>query len=59
MLSEIYKTTAKNIEETASLLKLRDALLPKLMLENSDSSSDKLSFIFIVKESRLQIFAST
>ena len=45
MLSEIYKTTAKNIEETASLLKLRDALLPKLMLENSDSSSDKLSFI--------------
>ena len=49
MLSEIYKTTAKNIEETASLLKLRDALLPKLMLENSDSSSDKLSFYFYCK----------
>ena len=45
ILSEIYKTTAKNIEESASLLKLRDTLLPKLMLENSDSSTAKLSFI--------------
>ena len=40
--------TAKNIEESASLLKLRDTILPKLMLENSDSSTAKLSFICVL-----------
>ena len=34
-----------NQREIRNLTNLRSALLPKLMLENSDSSSDKLSFI--------------
>ena len=34
-----------NQKAIANLIGLRSALLPKLMLENSDSSTAKLSFI--------------
>ena len=41
----IFKQVICNSNIISNLIYLRDALLTKLMLENSDSSSDKLSFI--------------
>lgn len=44
--AKIVMSKLLNIQkEINGLIKLRNVLLPKLMLENSDSSSDKLSFI--------------
>lgn len=41
----IQNLIIRGIKDIESLIKLRDTLLPKLMLENSDSSTAKLSFI--------------
>lgn len=44
----IFKMIKANQFEMNSLNNLKDTLLPKLMLENSDSSTAKLSFICVL-----------
>ena len=44
-VAPIFKQVICNSNIIFNLIYLRDTIFPKLMLENSDSSSDKLSFI--------------
>lgn len=46
LITPLFKQITCNTNILLKLTHLRDILLPKLMLENCDSSSDKLSFMF-------------
>ena len=48
IIEPYFNLISKYNMEIQCLYKLRDTLLPKLMLENCDSSSDKLSFIYVL-----------
>ena len=48
--SKIYDKIFINVAEINNLLIFLNTILPKLMLENSDICSDKLSFIIIILE---------